>query len=174
MKRSLAVSRYLVLFSWLLATAAAQQFPRLQEESLAGTQVVLPDAASGKLAVLILGFSRNSSKPTGEWAKRIYQDFGRNPGVVIYQLAVLQDVPRLFRGMITSGIKKELPENQRATFLAVVQQEEELKKLVGYKEQDDAYLVLLDRSGTIAYQAHAMSLDPGYAALQTRIQAHLK
>lgn len=174
MKRSFAFSRYLVLFAWLLATAVAQQFPRLQDESLAGTQIVLPDAASGKLAVLIIGFTRNSAKPTSEWAKRTYQDFGKNPGVAIYQLAVLQDVPRLFRGMITSGIKKDLPENQRATFLAVVHQEEQLKKLVGYREQNDAYLVLLDRSGTVSYQTHAASLDPGYAALQARIQALLK
>src|SRR5215831_9769419 len=78
---------------------AAQQFPRLQEENLDGQQVVLPDAASGKVAVLVMGFSRASKTPTEAWAKRITSDFGRTSGFVLYQMPILEAVPKMFRGM---------------------------------------------------------------------------
>ena len=153
---------------------AAQQFPRLQEENLNGQQVVLPDAASGKVAVLVLGFSRASSTPTGAWAKRIQSDFGKTPGFELYQLAVLEAVPRIFRGMIISGINKGVPESERAYFLPVLHNEDQLQKLVGFKEEGDAYIIVLDRSGKVAYQTHGASVDPAYAELRTKVQGLLK
>ena len=69
-----------IVFCALLGAAAAQQFPRLQEENLAGQQVVLPDAAAGKVAVLVFGFSRASQNSTGAWMKHLREDFGTNRG----------------------------------------------------------------------------------------------
>lgn len=152
----------------------AQQLPRLQEENLAGRQVMLPDAASGKVAVLVLGFSHASSTPAGAWAKRIRIDFGKAPGFELYQLAVLEGAPKMFRGMIISGIKKGVPDNERANFIPVLHNEEQLQKLVGYKAEDDAYVVVLDRSGNVAYRTHGASVDPGYAELHAKLQALLK
>lgn len=165
----------MVVFAALLTCrAGAQQFPRLEEESLAGQKIVLPDAASGKVAVMVLGFSRGSSKATEARAKRILSDFGKDPGFVLYQLAVIEDAPRLIRGMIGLGIKKGLPESQRATFVLVTQQEAALKQLVGFKEPDDAYIVVLDRSAKVVYQTHGASTDPTYGELQARLQTLLK
>src|SRR5664279_2306567 len=133
----------LAVFLSMSLASAAQQFPRLQEENLAGKQVVLPDAASGKIAVLVFGFTHTSQTTTGAWAKQIRADFGKSAGFELYQLAVLEEAPRLVRGMIVSGIKKGVPENQRANFVSVMHNEAELKKLVAYKEPDDAYLIVL-------------------------------
>ncbi len=155
-------------------SASAQQFPRLQEENLAAQQVVLPDAASGKIAVLVLGFSHASSAPAGAWAKRVRSDFGKAPGFELYQLAVLEGAPKMFRGMIISGIKKGVPDNERANFIAVLHNAEQLQKLVRFKAEDDAYIVVLDRSGTVAYQTHGASVDPGYSELRAKVQSLLK
>ena len=162
-----------LLAVWLALSvgAAAQQLPRLQEENLAGQQVVLPDAASGKVAVLVFGFSRASQTPTEAWAKRIRADFGKYAAFELYQLPVLQDAPRLIRGMITSGMKKGVPEKERANFIPVMHDEAELKKLVGYKEPDDAYLVVLDRNGQVAFQTHGATPDANYAALQSKLES---
>ena len=162
-------------FAVFLGTnAAAQQFPHLQEESLAGQQIVLPEGVSGRVAVLVLGFSHASSTPTGAWAKRVREEFGKDPSLALYQLAVIEEAPRFIRGMITSGMKKDIPESQRAYVVPVVHQEAALKKLVNFKESDDAYIVLLDRSGHVAYQTHGRTADPGYAELRTKMQALLK
>jgi len=165
----------IALLFWITAgTAPAQQLPRLQEENLTGQQVVLPDAASGKVAVLVFGFSRASQNPTGAWMKHLQEDFGKTPGLVLYQLPVLEEAPRIIRGMIVSGMKKGVPENERANFIPVMHSEAELKKLVSYKEPDDAYVVVLDRSGKVAYQAHSGSDAAGYPELRAKVQGLLK
>jgi hypothetical protein len=161
-------------FSLLTASAAAQQLPRLQEENLAGHQVVLPDAAAGKVAVLVFGFSHDSQTTTGAWTKQIRTDFGKSAGFELYQLPVLEEAPRLIRGMIVSGMKKGVAEDQRANFIPVLHNEAELKRLVGYKEADDAYVVVLDRNGTIAFQAHGATPDPGYVQLRSKVDSLLK
>ena len=163
-----------MLFCALLGVATAQQFPRLQEENLAGQQVVLPAAAAGKVAVLVFGFSRASQNSTGAWMKRLRNGFGTNPGVSLYQLPVLEDAPRLLRGMIVSGMKRGVPENERGNFVPVLHNEAELKKLVNYEEADDAYLVVLDRGGKVVYQVHGGPDAAGYAELHTELQGVLK
>ena len=155
-------------------TAAAQQLPRLQEQSLAGQQVVLPDVAWGKVAVLVLGFTRASQTTTGAWTKQIRTDFGKSSGFELYQLPVLEEVPRVLHGMIVSGMKKGVAEDQRANFIPVMHNEAELKKLVGYKEADDAYIVVLDRSGKVAFQTHGAGPEPNYAELRAKVEGLLK
>jgi len=159
---------------FLGSPAVAQQLPRLQEENLAGQQVVLPDAVAGKVAVLVFGFSRASQNSTGAWMKHLREDFGKSAGLDLYQLPVLEEAPRLIRGMITSGMKKGVPEAERATFVPVMHNEADLKKLVNYKEADDAYVIVLDRTGKIVYQAHSGPDASGYAELRSKLQSLLK
>jgi len=149
------------------------QMPKTEGESLAGKQVVLPDAAAGKIAVLIFGFTKDSKGPTSAWADKIAVDFGKQTNFELYQLPVLEDVPRLFRGMVISGIKKGIPEKLRDHFVPILQGESELKKLVGYKEPDDAYLVILDRSGQIAQQVHGSFSEAAYAQLREDLHKRL-
>ena len=164
----------LVVFSLTALNVAAQQLPRLQEENLAGHQVVLPDAAAGKVAILVFGFTKASQNTTGAWMKRLQPDYGKSAEVVLYQLPVLEDAPRILHGMIVSGMKKGVPEGERANFIPVMHNEAELKKLVNYKEADAAYVVVLDRDGKVAYQAHGGTDASGYGELHAKVQGLLK
>ena len=92
----------------------------------------------------------------------------------MYQLPVLEAVPHMIRGMVISDIEKGVPENLQAHFVPVLHKEDELKRLVGHKEEDAAYIVVLDRGGNIAYQVRGASPDPGYAELHTKLQGLLK
>jgi hypothetical protein len=159
----------------LALMAAAQDvaempMPKLEGESLSGHPVILPDAALGKVAVLILGFTKASKVPTSDWGKRISKDFNGQPAFVVYQLPVLEEVPRLIRGMVISGIRKGVPDDMRDHFVPIVNGEAELKKLVNYKEPDDAYLVVLNRSGRIVAQIHGSLADAAYAQLRARLE----
>lgn len=147
--------------------------PKVEGESLAGHHIVLPDAASGKVAVLIFGFTKASKGPTAAWAKKISTDFASQLAFVLYQLPVLEDVPRFVRGMVISGIRKGVPEETRDHFVPILNGEADLKKLVSYKEQDDAYLVVLNREGKIVTQMHGPVADAGYAPLKTQLESLL-
>jgi hypothetical protein len=160
----------------LLASAVAQspqQMPRIAGESFAGHQVELPDAARGNIAVLIFGFSKASKVPSSAWAEKLGSDFGSQTGFAFYQLPVLEDVPRIIRGMVISGMKKGVPVTMRDHFVPILEDEAELKRLVSYREPDDAYVVLLGRSGQIVGQRHDSFSDPGYRQLHGEILALL-
>jgi hypothetical protein len=147
--------------------------PKTEGESLAGHTVVLPDAAAGKVAILIFGFTKASKVPTSAWAEKLQANLGSRPDLALYQLPVLEDVPRLFRGMVISGIKKGVAENKRDHFVPIVQGEAELKKLVRYKEPDDAYLIILGRGGHIIQQLHGTPNDENYGQVKSAIESML-
>lgn len=162
----------LLLLSLAALTAFAQSAPqmlKIEGDSLSGNHVVLPDAASGKIAVLILGFSKASKGPTSDWEKKLSADLASQPALAIYQLPVLEEVPRFIRGMVISSMKKGAPENKRDHFVPILQGEAALKTLVGYKESDSAYLVVLDAEGKIAAQLNGPLTDAGYSQLRAKI-----
>ena len=162
----------LICASSLLAQGSPKM-PTTEGDSFAGHKVVLPDAAAGKVAVLIFGFTKASKIPTGAWADKLLADFGTRPGVELYQLPVLEEVPRLFRGMVISGIRKGVAENKRDHFVPILQGEAELKKLVHYQEPDDAYLVLLSRGGNIVQQIHGTPTEAKYSQVRSAIESLL-
>jgi hypothetical protein len=170
------IRRGAALAVMLLASAVAQSpqpMRRIAGESFAGRKVELPDAARGNITVLIFGFTKASKVPTRAWAEKLGSDFGSQTGFAFYQLPVVEDVPRIIRGMVISGMKKGVPATMRDHFVPVLEDEAERKRLVSYPEPDDAYLVLLGRSGQIVEQRHDSFSDPGYRQLHSQILALL-
>lgn len=161
---------FLIAFTW---AQAPQLMLRVEGESFSGRKVVLPEATKGHVAVLIFGFSKKSKEPTSAWGDKLTSDFGTRAGVEVYQLPVLEDVPRLIRGMVISGIKKGIKEDSRDHFVPILQGEAQLKKLVGYKEPDDAYLIVLNRDGQIVQQAHGAFSGAAYGHMRSEIQSLL-
>ena len=156
-----------------MAAQANQPLPRIEGDSFADQKVVLPDAARGKIAVLIFGFTKASKEATSAWARKIQAEFGTRSGFVLYQLPVLESVPRLIRGMVISSIKKGVPENMRAHFVPIVQNESELKKLVSYKAPDDAYMVVLDPDGQVVLQTSGQFSEGAYGEFRTHLESLL-
>ncbi len=166
----------LLLFGVAIGTTAvsAQQIPKVDELNLSGHRVQLPQDVSDKVAVLILGFSRASKEPSTAWNTKLQSNLGKMPGIEIYSMPVLEEVPGFIRGMVVSGIKRGVPENLRDHFVPVLHNEAEWKKLVNYKEPDDAYLVVLDRTGNIAYQMHGTLDDQNYDQLRQHVAPLMK
>ncbi len=171
--RRITFGSQLVCLLLMLSSALAQTgqpMSTISGESLAGHRVVLPEATRGSVAILIFGFTKASKTPTTAWAKRLSEEFGNESDFRLYQLPVLEDVPRLFRGMVISGIRKGVPENMRDHFVPILDGEAELKKAVDYREADDAYLMLVDRNSTVVRQVHGLLTDDAYSSLETEIR----
>jgi hypothetical protein len=69
------MTRWARLFTCVLFVASAfaqttQQLPTTEGESLAGSKVVLPDAAEGKVAIFIFGFTKASKNATSARSHR--------------------------------------------------------------------------------------------------------
>jgi ATP10 protein len=130
-------------------TPSAQVLPVVRGTSVSGHPVTLPDQAKGKVAVLVIGFSRGSSTPTGAWATRLKSDFGRNSNVAIFRLAFLEEVPHMFRGLAMTGVRKSAGVDDQGTVVPVFESEAVFKRLVKYWKPDDAYILVVDRNTEI-------------------------
>jgi hypothetical protein len=142
-------------FLFLLAslTWAADSFPSIEGENLLGKKLAFPEAAKGKPAVIVIGFTHASQTQTKAWGIKLAPEFP------VYSIAVLEDVPRLVRGIVSGGIKRGIPQNQRERFLLVYHGEKELKQAVRFQQPDDAYLAVIDRDGAIRWRFHGPVTD---------------
>jgi ATP10 protein len=154
-------------------TTGAQTLPQLEARTLSGKTVTLPDALRGHIAVFVVGFSRPSKTPTAAWGKRLAQELAGS-NIDVYEAAVLQDVPRFFRGMVTSGIRKSVPAAQHDRFLVLIEKEGEWKKLAKFSEPDAAYVLLVDRAANVVWTTHRPVDDSAIAELRQQVGAITK
>jgi ATP10 protein len=162
--------RYVVMFLVLAAALLhAEQLPKVTTETLAGNTLDLPSALSGRVAVLCIGFTHASQSEVKAWSTTLRSRSSQEPGVDIYSVAVLEDAPRLIRGMIVHSIKSSEPPADYSTFLIVNKNEKELKQAVGFGAGAEAYVVVLDPAGAIEYKLHG----PPTAAAERDLNTHI-
>jgi hypothetical protein len=145
-------------FCCLLALCAGALYaqltlPAIDGETLSGRKVSLPAAAGGQPALLIIGFTHGSQAQTKAWSQRVHDRFPS------WSIAVLEDVPRLVRGMATHGIKSGTPKDQYDHFALVYHGEKQLKQAAGFDRPDDAYLLVIDGAGAIRWSYHGPVTD---------------
>jgi len=156
--------RSLLIFLCAFA-AAAQQLPRIEGKNLADAPITLPEAAAGHPAILVLGFTHASQHQTKAWAAKL------TPLYPTWSIAVLQDMPRLVRPMATHSMKNDVPADQRARFLLVFKGEKELKQAAGFQTPDDAYLLIIDKSGVVRWRFHGPLTDDALMQVKSQMAA---
>ena len=140
----------LALFTSLLC---AQTLPQFEGETLSGKKITLPDSAATQPELLIVGFTHASQTQTKAWSQRVRQQFPT------WSISVLEDVPRLMRGMVSHAIKGSVPKDEYDRFLLVYHHEKELKQAAGFDKPDDAYLMAIGAGGKILWSYHGPVTD---------------
>lgn len=156
------MQRYLALMLLMLIAAnlSAQVIPHTEADTLSGKKIVLPDATAGHPAIFIVGFSHAGGDSCGRWDKQLRQDFASDGNLRIYNVAELQDAPKLVRGMIRHGMRGNVPQNEQDSFVLLYQDEDVWKKLADVSDADDAYILLVDAAGNIRWRTHGKNPDP--------------
>jgi hypothetical protein len=148
--------------------------PPLQGEFLTGRQAQLPDAASGRVALLALGFTYNSRFPVEAWIGRFRKDFGSNPQVTFYEIPMIGGMARLGKWFIDSGMRKGTPVSDQENVITVYGGTDAWKQRMGYESADAAYLVLLDRHGMVRWRHSGAFDEAAYKDLSTHLAALLR
>lgn len=161
----------LALLVFATTAALAQSLPTTTVQTLSGHRLSLPDALHDHLAIFIIGFSRASSHPTSDWNKNLHAAFSADHNLQIYQVADIAGAPHLFRGMITSGIRKDVPPDQRDNFLVVTDADTAWKQFAGYSAPDDAYIVLINKSGQPIWKTHGPFNQTSLNELKQKVEA---
>ncbi len=138
--------------------AVGDPLPRLRGKFLTGRTAVLPEAASGRLALLLLGFTYDSRFAVEAWAKRFREEFESDPRVTFYEIPMIGGLARLGKWFIDSGMRRGTPKQDYEHVITVYGGTDSWKQRVGFQDHDAAYLILLDKSGKVAWR-HAGDLD---------------
>jgi hypothetical protein len=132
-----------------LPMLAQAKLPATETKSLSGKQVQVPVA--NHLTLLVTGFTKASSDADGAWWKKAAPLCKQNPQLACFQVAVLEDAPRLIRPMIVGGMRHGMTAEQQETFLTSFENEKAWKQALSYSAADNAYIALVDSSGAILW-----------------------
>jgi hypothetical protein len=160
-----AVFAALLLAVSASVAAAAAEVPRLKVgdplpplkgEFLTGRDAVLPEAAKGKVTLLLVGFtygSRESVEPWGEWFRSAVVTSSDR---TFFEIPMIGGMGRLAKWFINSGMRKGTPKDLHENVITVYGGTGDWKARLGYADSasDDAYLVLLDRQGIVRWLHH--------------------
>ena len=147
--------------------------PHTEAETLNGKKIVLPDALDGRPTIVVVGFTKRSQSQTTAWSTLLAKDYGTEQRLQRYSIAVLDDVPGLIRGIVISGIRRRVPNEQQDTFVVLTHDAKPWRDLAGITNADDAYVILFDNTAHVVAQTQG-PVDKAYAPLQQEIQALLK
>jgi hypothetical protein len=148
---------------------AGERLPSLPVETLAGASLVVPGAWPSQPVLLVVGFSRDARDTCRAWSERL-RGTDRPEGAAVYQVAVIDDVPGLLRGLVARGIRKGVPPALHERFLLVTEQGQAWRKLAGYTQPDAAYLLLFDAQHALRWHASGSPDDARYRALRTALE----
>ena len=148
------------------AAAPGSEPPKLRGQTLDGKPIVLPDAAAGKIVLLLIGVSRKSGEQTGPWRDHFAAEFASNPRVTYYVAALLQSAPALFRGMIRAGIRSGTPVARRGHVLTSASDEAAWKKYLDVSDDSLPCVLLLDETSHLRWSYNGVFDPDHYRALE--------
>lgn len=151
-----------------------ESLPSLKGEFLTGRQAQLPDAASGRVALLALGFTYNSRFPVEAWIGRFRKDFDSNSQVTFYEIPMIGGMARLGKLFIDSGMRKGTPRSDQENVITVYGSTDTWKQRIGFQAPDAAYLVLLDKHGVVRWRHSGAFDEEAYRDLHAQISALLR
>ena len=148
--------------------------PVLKGEFLTGRPAVLPDVASGRLALLALGFTYDSRFAVEAWVGRFRKDFGDNPQVTFYEVPMIGGMARLGKWFIDSGMRRGTPKKDQENVITVYGGTDLWKQHLGFQSPDAAYLLLVDQRGVVRWRHSGQFDEKAYYEMSIRVAALLK
>ena len=151
--------------------AVGDVFPRLEAEFLTGRKAVLPDAAAGKSAVVMMGFTYDSRFDVEKWAEHVRREFRENSTVTFYEVPVIGGLGRMGKWFIDSGMRKGTPKELHENVITVYGGVDRWKKAMGFSktQEDAAYLALLGPDGRVRWIHRGGFSEEAMTALKAAI-----
>ncbi len=148
--------------------------PLLEGESLGGKNVGLPKDAAGKVAVIALGFSRNSQYSVEKWMKRFKEDFKNTPGVIAYTVPVIEgSIGHFAKPFITGGMRKGTPKEDQPTTVTVFTSSHDWYQRMQVSDENISYFLVIDQQGKVAWVYRQAYNEDAYSQLVKQVRTLL-
>jgi len=149
--------------------AVGAGLPKLQGEYLTGRKAIMPADASGRVSLLLFGFTYQSRFQVQPWAKRFRDQFESNPNVTFYEIPMIGGMARMGKWFIDGGMRRGTPKADQENVITVYGGTDPWKARLGFKAEDAAYLVLLDPKGNVAWVQAGPLEEAEFEALAVKV-----
>ena len=143
--------------------------PTLRGEFLTGRTAVLPQAARGRVALLLLGFGYDSRFAVEAWAGKFREQFHRDPRVTFYEIPMIGGMAWMGKWLIESGMRRGTLKQDYENVITVYGGAHPWKQRLGFRDPKAAYLILLDASGRVAWRYTGGLDEQAYHALSSEV-----
>lgn len=142
--------------------------PGLSGERLSGGLVEIPSAAKDHPAIVLFTFSREGGRQAQEWKQHLSEEVH---GLPMYHVMFLEAVPRPFRSVTVSGIKRGIPPDQQSHILLLYRDEDEWKQRLLLTNVDNVCLLLLGPDARIRWMTTGEFKAQSMQELQRSLQS---
>ena len=156
------------------ALSPGDPMPVLKGEFLTGRPAVLPDVASGRVALLALGFTYDSRFAVEAWVGRFRKDFGDKPEVTFYEVPMIGGMARLGKWFIDSGMRKGTPKKDQENVITVYGGTDSWKQRLAFQSPAAAYLLIVDQRGVVRWRHSGPFDQKAYDQMASQVADLLK
>jgi hypothetical protein len=142
----------------------------LPTQNLKGEPRAFPADLASHRAVVVLTFSKTASDEASKWTQKLHES-QQTLGAGIYQIAVLEDVPALFRSFIISSLRRAIPTNLHDSFWIATSSSKEWQARTGFKSLDQAHVFVVEERGRITWRFDGAFAEPILQSLVAALSA---
>jgi hypothetical protein len=115
--------------------------------------------------VFVVTFTKAAAEQGAAWSRKL-RDAGEALGAAVFQVAVIEDVPKLFRSSVISGMARQIPQPLHGRFWVAVSDGKTWEQCVELASRKDAYVFVVDRRDRIVWRAHGDVTDAKLREIQ--------
>ena len=159
---SFTISLFCLVASAAMAQNAALQtdtvigtpFPEVSGESLNEQKVVLPQAAAGKVALILIAVKRDSVPQLDPWLKAYNEAFVKNKSFTVYKIPMMRAAfLKQISSMINGKMKKDNPKELHDNIVTYYGPVENYVKTLEIADKKKGYAFILDSKGVIKWKS---------------------
>lgn len=147
-------------------------FPRVTGTTLSGERLTVPDDLLGRVAVLILADNYGARFEADEWADLVRARFGERDDLAVLQIPVIGGVGPVMQRMIDAAMVRGTPSTLHRHVLTLYGDLQTFRKQLGMTGRPQAHVVVLGRTGRIAWMAQGSPTDERRAEIETILSDH--
>jgi hypothetical protein len=137
----------------LVATALSIAGFNLPTQNLKGEPRVFPTDIDQSRAVVVVTFAKSASDQATEWTRKLREN-QQKLAATVYQIAILEDVPALFRSFVVSALRRAIPKNLHDNFWIATSSSKKWQECTDSKSSDEAHLFVLEGRSQITWRFH--------------------
>lgn len=142
-----------------LAAALSIAGLNLSTHNLKGEQRVFPGDVAQRRAVVVVTFSKSASDQASEWTRKLRENQQKLTASV-YQIAILEDVPALFRSFVISALRRAIPKDLHDNFWIATSSSKEWQERTGFSSLEEAHVFVLEGQSQITWRFHGPFSEP--------------